>query len=68
MKFRVNSKQAPRTKMCTFCEYWYDPTNSNITPYFGGWEYESTTRKMCMARDGLLKPASSTCSRFKSKV
>lgn len=37
-------------KICAFCKYWYDPSNSAIypkNPLTGLWEYEREAKNLC---------------------
>ena len=57
-------------KMCAFCKYWYDPTNSAISPrapQIGMWEYDNTCRKKCLIKNFDMN-ASSFCSKYECKI
>ena len=64
---RVNKK----TRICAFCEHYYDPANSVISPVKNNaimWEYEKNVKKPCMARNNMEVSSSHTCSKFQSKL
>lgn len=57
------------SKICAFCNSWYDPSNSHINPVntvAGFWEYEHNSKCKCL-KTNLDKPAWASCSRFKCK-
>lgn len=61
----ANSKE---TRICAFCRFWYDPTNSAIKPKMGNFFYfEETISKPCAKRDNLETPAWSSCGHFACK-
>lgn len=40
-------------KKCALCKYWYDPTNSAISPRFPKinlWQYDDTARMKCLQK------------------
>lgn len=42
-----------KSRKCAFCKYWYDPTNSNISPKspnMGVWQILDTTKKLLALR------------------
>ena len=57
-------------KKCAFCKYWYDPTNSAIsprTPNQNMWKYDEKCKKMCLLKNYDMT-ASSTCDKYKCKL
>ena len=68
-QFNVKGNQ----KICAFCKYWYDPTNSAISPknpYMGIWEYDREATSKCLIHKSPTKcPAhSSGCSDYVCKI
>lgn len=64
MKKVAHCKQ---TRICAFCQNWYDPCNSAIRPKSGDFfEYENTARNKCMERK-VDTGAWSSCGKFKCK-
>lgn len=58
------------TKICAFCKYWYDPTNSAIQPkntVVGFWEYNSDAKNKCI-KTNLNKPSWSSCGKYECKL
>lgn len=58
------------TKICAFCKYWYDPTNSAIKPkntvvWF--WEYNSNANNECI-KTNLNKSAWNLCRKYECKL
>ena len=56
-------------KKCAFCKYWYDPTNSAISPrspqiYL--WEYDDKCKKKCLKKNYDMN-SSAFCGQYKSK-
>ena len=55
-------------KKCAFCKYWYDPTNSCISPVqLNFWEYDIKAKQKCLKR-GIDKPSTFSCSQYECKV
>ncbi len=57
-------------KICAFCKYWYDPTNSAISPRdprVGLWQYDGDVRKMC-TKKGTERRGASGCPDFECKI
>lgn len=58
------------TKICAFCRYWYDPTNSTIQPkntVAGFWEYNSDIKNKCI-KTNLNKPSWTSCGQYECKI
>lgn len=58
-------------KICAFCKYWYDPTNSYISPQnttAGFWNFESSAKCSCTKRNFKNVQATFSCSDYKCKV
>ena len=58
-------------KKCAFCKYWYDPTNSCISPkphFRGVWEYEDNMKSTCTKCGHRSQPAWSSCGDFECKI
>lgn len=59
-------------KKCAFCKYWYDPTNSAISPKapsVGLWEIKDINQKCLCTKTNMNMPANAFCSRdFESKI
>lgn len=55
-------------KRCAFCKYWYDPTNTAISPTFGKgkWLYETGIKNKCMQKN-VITPSTNTCPKFDLK-
>lgn len=57
-------------RKCAFCKYWYDPTNSAISPKYpqrGIWEYDHRAKKKCL-KTNMEKTAASFCSKYEPKL
>jgi len=42
--------RAKTSRLCAFCQYWYDPGNTHIRPKepaFGQWEYDEKAKSYC---------------------
>jgi len=64
MKKVANCKQ---TKICAFCQKWYDTCNSCIKQKSGQFfEYESSDKNRCLERN-VDTAAWSSCGNFKCK-
>lgn len=60
----------PGGKRCAFCKYWYDPTNSAISPkntIIGVWRYDEKAKKLCTKRN-IHKYAFEICHYYESKI
>ena len=72
MKAQHNVKG--RIRICAFCKYWYDPTNSAIFPKFpqqGLWEYDREAKFPCLKNSNArnLKPShANACDKFECKI
>lgn len=59
-------------KKCAFCEHWYDPTNSAITPKspaIGLWQIKDINQKCLCTKKNIQMPANAFCSNdFESKL
>ena len=56
-------------KRCAVCKYWYDPTNSAITPRapkINLWDVDVKCKKMCTKKN-YETVANSFCNLFESK-
>ena len=52
------------TRKCAFCKYWYDPTNSGITPKspnIGIWEIRDVNQKKICTKRNLQMSAGASC-------
>ena len=68
MKMNVNIKQA---KKCAFCEHWYDPANSTISPQnpkIGIWQITDTDKKCKCLKKNVDMRAGSFCSYYECKL
>lgn len=56
-------------RRCAFCKYWYDPTNSAISPKgaCGRWELNPNIKKICRMWN-IEKISWSTCKKFEFKL
>lgn len=57
-------------KKCAFCKYWYDPTNSAISPRspkINLWEYDDKAKMKCLQKNYDMK-ASAFCGKFECKL
>lgn len=57
-------------KFCVFCKFWYDPTNSAITPKapsIGLWEFDNKAKNICTITN-IQRPAIGTCPKFQCKL
>lgn len=58
------------TKKCAFCKYWYDPTNSAISPRsprINLWEYDEKAKNKCLQKNFDMR-ASAFCSQYECKL
>ena len=58
-------------KHCAFCKYWYDPTNSVITPAKGRkgvWEYDGEEKRCCLKWNNSQRKAFNICKFFECKL
>lgn len=61
----------PGMKKCAFCRYYYDPTNSVITPKKGQqkvWEYETGIKKPCRMKSNRETSSQNMCQKFSCKI
>lgn len=57
-------------KKCALCKYWYDPTNSAISPkspQINIWEYDEKAKNMCLQK-GITISANASCSKYQCKL
>ena len=57
-------------KKCAFCKYWYDPTNSAISPRstkINLWEYDDKAKMKCLQKNYDMK-ASAFCGKYECKL
>ena len=57
-------------KKCAFCKYWYDPTNSAISPRslkINLWEYDDKCKKKCLQKNYDMA-ASAFCGKYECKL
>lgn len=57
------------TRICAFCQNWYDPANSAIVPkqpQAGFWEYDCDATRKCV-KYGFEKKAWTSCGDFVCK-
>ncbi len=58
-------------KVCAFCKYWYDPTNTAIFPKdlkIGAWEYDYEAKKPCTLNGQTRMGGSIACNKYECKV
>lgn len=59
-------------KACAFCKYWYDPTNSAISPVnplSGMWEYDPAAKSYCTIHQGpAIALANNRCPKYECKI
>lgn len=56
------------SKLCAFCQYWWDPTCKFIQPHVGSqWYYESSGRCRCIKK-GIETTAATNCNNYKCKI
>lgn len=56
-------------KLCAFCKFWNDPTNSVIRAKPGGlWEYEPRVIHECIRKNNFKMPSQGCCSYFDCKI
>lgn len=68
----MHTFNAKHCKYCCICKFWYDPTNSAITPVapqINSWGVNGDMyqQKTCM-KTNLPKPAVGSCPKFESKI
>ena len=64
----VNTKTV---KKCAFCKYWYDPTNSAISPRspkINLWEYDDKAKCKCLQKNYDMKARRVLSRVFSTKV
>ena len=57
-------------KKCAFCKYWYDPTNSAISPRspkINLWEYDDKCKKKCLQKNYDMS-ANAFCGKYECKL
>ena len=57
-------------KKCAFCKYWYDPTNSAISPRstkINLWEYDDKAKMKCLQKNYDMR-ASAFCGKYECKL
>lgn len=57
-------------KVCAFCEHWYDPTNSAISPRniaSNFWNYDRDAKNTC-ALTNLPKQGGGCCPKYRCKL
>lgn len=56
-------------KICAFCKYWYDPTNSCISPKspIGLWEYNGEIQNKCLLTN-FYKYGWMGCTKYTGKI
>lgn len=57
-------------KKCAFCKYWYDPTNSAISPRsprINLWEYNEKCKNKCLKKN-FETAASAFCGSYVCKL
>ncbi len=67
---RMASVNIKHCRMCAFCKYWYDPTNSAIepsNPLAGFWHYDKDRREKCL-KTNLSKSSFSSCRDYQCKI
>lgn len=65
---KVNIKSA---KYCAFCKYWYDPTQSCITPKnprINIWEYDTGAKNLCLQKNLKIAANHVACNKYECKV
>jgi hypothetical protein len=56
-------------KVCAFCKFWYDPTNSAITPKIGLlWEFDTDMFAKCMKNNLMRRRSFMICNKFEKKI
>jgi len=57
-----------KNRWCCFCKYWYDPTNSALTPRLNRdmYDVDKTVKCRCTCKN-LLTPAVGNCPKFEKK-
>jgi len=71
MSKRTVLKDSSQMKVCAFCKYWYDPSNSVIAPKHGvrnHWEYETGEVRICSVVGNHNRKSENRCSKFESKI
>ena len=59
-----------RIKKCAFCKYWYDLTNSAISPHaprINLWEYDEKSKKKCLKKNYDMC-AAAFCTKYECKL
>ncbi len=59
------------SKICAFCKYWYDPTNSVISPKeprLGIWNYDANATNVCTKRGGQHRACIPGCPDYECKI
>lgn len=58
-------------RCCAFCKYWYDPTNSAISPKAPNinlWEFDNSIRNKCLQKNIEILASSAPCPKYECKV
>lgn len=58
-------------KVCAFCKYWYDPTNTAIFPKdtrIGAWEYDYEAKKLCIKTNRNCLGGAIACRDYECKI
>ncbi len=67
MGYQYNPRN-PR-RLCAFCKFWNDPTNSVIRPKPGGmWEYDSGVYHECLRKSNAKMASQACCTYFDCKI
>ncbi len=65
--FNING----RIRVCAFCKFWYDPTNSAIrpkNPRMGHWEYDYEAKNVCTKTNQTHLGGKMACSDYECKI
>lgn len=57
-------------KKCAFCKYWYDPTNSAISPKSpktNHWEFDPNVKSKCLKKN-IEVFSRNSCSKYECKL
>ena len=58
-------------KICAFCQYWYDPANTALSPKAPGagfWLVDETMKQKCMRMVSFRRPSTATCPDYACKL
>lgn len=59
-----------KSKVCAFCEHWYDPGNSAISPtnQRNFWKVNTDVKNKCLERNSMQKANATGCNKYSCKL